>query len=75
MKLGYIPIRRKFLLHLMDSELGYQGYVAGKYGDPLPDSAEYSFWHGYQNGLSDSGRKPPTDAQRELARDFLKGDL
>ncbi len=45
------------------------GYMAGLRGDPAPGSQHSrSFWHGWRNGMVDSGRAKIDSAQQDLAR-------
>jgi hypothetical protein len=66
-----IPIRRAWLLNDLDETEIMAGYFAGFYGEPEPTEAGYSFayWHGWRNGMVDSGRCENDSAQVELAHD------
>lgn len=59
------------LAKLNDEEI-IEGYRSGYKGDPEPDSTKSkSFWHGYRNGLVDSGRWKGDEHQTALARDCI----
>ena len=64
-----IPLRRAEGLHVLDAEV-VAGYRAGLKGETEPNpNASYPYWHGWRNGLVDSGRVSKDGAQAELARD------
>ncbi|HFQ6840912.1 hypothetical protein I5N18_16420 [Serratia marcescens] len=59
------------LAQLNDEEI-IDGYRSGCNGAPEPDSTKSkSFWHGYRNGLVDSGRRKSDEHQTALARDCI----
>ena len=60
-------------LACLDGDEVVAGYRAGLSGVAEPGSTKSrSFWHGWRNGVVDSGRKSPDEAQRMLAADYCK---
>ena len=56
---------------LDDGEM-LEGYLDGSHGEAAPDSSRSrSYWHGWRNGMVDSGRRPPDRAWLALADAFL----
>lgn len=48
-----------------------EGYLDGFHGGPSPDSTRSrGYWHGWQNGMIESDRMPPTPAYARLAEAF-----
>ena len=67
-----IPLRRAEGLHQLNDAEVVAGYRAGLKGETEPNpNASYSFWHGWRNGMVDSGRAQGDAAQAELARDIV----
>jgi ribosome modulation factor len=50
----------------MDSDAVLRGYRAGLVGGPEPQDRDE--WHGWRNGMVDSGRRQPDENQRRVAR-------
>jgi hypothetical protein len=58
---------------LDDGEI-LEGYLDGFSGEPRPNSGHSrSYWHGWRNGMIESGRKLPDLAYQQLANDFTRG--
>lgn len=56
---------------LDDGEM-LEGYLDGFHGEAAPDSSHSrSYWHGWRNGMVDSGRRSPDQAHLDLADAFL----
>ncbi|HCZ48242.1 MAG TPA: hypothetical protein DCZ11_04470, partial [Gammaproteobacteria bacterium] len=53
----------------LDSELAAAGYRAAFTGDPDYSQRDRAYWHGYLNGLVDTGRAQPSPEQLALARE------
>ena len=48
-----------------------EGYLDGFHGAAAPDSTRSrGYWHGWQNGMIESRRMPPTPSYRQLAEAF-----
>ncbi|MGG4625199.1 hypothetical protein ACLPHD_12625 [Serratia odorifera] len=68
----YSSLRTVEELTKLDNDEIVAGYRSGYQGDPEPDSTKSkSFWHGYRNGLVDSGRWKGDEHQTALARDCI----
>lgn len=67
-----IPIRRMRLAERLDTAQLVNGYLSGFHGNTLPKDATPAFEHGWRNGMTDKGLLPITDAQRELAHDYVE---
>ena len=52
---------------LIESEI-VEGYSDGLEGFPCGENRSRSYWHGWRNGMVDSGRQQKDDAQIILAR-------
>ena len=49
------------------------GYLAGLHGAPEPGSDKSkSYWHGWRNGMMDTGRLPHDEAARNLAAEVVR---
>ena len=49
------------------------GYLAGLHGEPEPGSDKSkSYWHGWRNGMMDTGRLPHDEAARNLAAEVVR---
>lgn len=71
----FLPVTTVSDLAQLDAEDVGAGYMAGLEGDPEPGSDKSrSFWHGYRNGMCDSGRRSVDDAQRQLVRAVVVAD-
>jgi len=56
---------------MLDDDDIAAGYSAGLEGAPAPASdRSKGYWHGWRNGLVDSGRLPADAAQLALSRDI-----
>lgn len=66
-----IPIVRKAALKGLNDSECVAGYMAGFRHKTCPDSASYSFRHGWRNGASDAGYRPIDQYQRQLAASFV----
>jgi len=49
-----------------------EGYLDGFHGAAAPDSSRSrSYWHGWRNGMVESGRRSPDQAYLALSEAFL----
>jgi hypothetical protein len=56
-----------------DEEDLLEGYFDGRRGDPEPgDNRSLAYWHGWRNGMSDSGRRPVNAEQMLIARLYIE---
>lgn len=63
------PVRTLEELDTLNSEMMVAGYMAGRKGYPEPEiECGKSFWHGWRNGMIDTGRMQQDDASLTLAR-------
>lgn len=69
--LARIPVRTAADLDTLDDDEIREGYWDGYDGFPCGDNRSRSYWHGWRNGMRDSGRIPGDDAMRALAHDVL----
>jgi hypothetical protein len=68
-----IPIRRAVQLESLDDTELREGYLDGFNGEPEPgNNRSFSYWHGWRNGAVDKGHREIDEAQRELARDYVR---
>lgn len=68
----YQPVTSKAELEQLDDEDVVAGYMAGRDGASEPGSdRSRSYWHGWRNGMVDSGRAQIDDAQVMLAREVV----
>jgi hypothetical protein len=66
------PVTTKAELELLDESDMVAGYMAGFAGEPEPGSDKSrSYWHGWRNGMVDSGREQIDAAQQMLAREVV----
>lgn len=49
-----------------------EGYRDGLEGFPCSNNRSRSYWHGWQNGMTDKGRMEPTVYGRLLVQDVLR---
>ena len=56
----------------MDQDEVMQGYLAGYSGEPKPTDSRDK-WHGWRNGMADSGRIEIDESQRSVARQYVRG--
>lgn len=67
------PVSTAADLASLDSDEIVEGYRDGLRGEPEPGgNRSRSYWHGWRNGMSDSGRRASDDAQRALARETFE---
>ena len=68
------PIKDLETLAQQDERDMRYGYFAGLHGDGTEPSYEMnrSYWHGWRNGMVDSGRMKKDAAQAVLAHEYLK---
>lgn len=66
------PVATKADLEKLDGADIVEGYWAGYRGDNEPGSDKScSYWHGWRNGMVDSGRMTIDGAQQQLAREVV----
>lgn len=69
MSIAYLPVRTSFDLETLDDDEVVEGYRDGLRGEPEPNgNRSRSYWHGWRNGMVDSGRRKSDKHQRELVR-------
>ena len=69
----FTPISNIHDLAMQDSAEMIEGYRAGLDAAPEPGSDKSrAFWHGWRNGMTDKGRQPIDQAQRELAEQIVR---
>ena len=67
----FLPVRTTEDFHTLDRADVLLGYMDGFDGGPAPGSdRSRSYCHGWRNGMVDSGRCDPDDAQHALAAAF-----
>lgn len=54
----------------LDDALVIAGYKDGRKGTPNQTQTDAAYWHGYGNGLVDSGRAPADHIQTQIAGEF-----
>lgn len=60
-------------LHMLDDDDVLAGYLAGLNGEREPGSdRSRSFWHGWRNGMVDSGRSEKDEEQAMLAEEVVR---
>ncbi len=59
-------------LDSLDEKALVRGYFAGRSGDANYSETDKAYWHGYLNGLVDSGKSSPSGAQRQLAAEYVR---
>lgn len=71
------PVTTAEDLDRLDETEMVAGYLSGLHGEPEPGNTRTrSFWHGWRNGMADSGRREPDAAQGALAHALVaRGDL
>ncbi len=68
---NYRPVRTLADFRTLDDGEVLEGYLDGFQGEPAPDcTCSRSYWHGWRNGMVDSGRCLPDQAYLMLARAF-----
>lgn len=69
----FAPIETRAVLELQGKGEILAGYQAGFRGDPEPGSSKSrGYWHGWRNGMTDSGRMSKDDAQAALAKECVR---
>lgn len=69
----FLPIQTQDDLEHQDDDDILLGYMSGRQGDPEPGSAQSrGFWHGWRNGMVDTGRARIDGAQVALAEDLVR---
>lgn len=67
----FTPVDTVEAFHTLDDGEVLEGYMDGFEGAPEPNSARSrSYWHGWRNGMIESGRVPPDDAYITLESAF-----
>lgn len=65
----YLPVRTAFDLDQIDDADVIEGYRDGRRGEPEPKgNRSRSYWHGWKNGMVDSGRRQSDEHQRALVK-------
>lgn len=60
-------------LDVLNSDDVVAGYWAGRNGDPEPGNTHSrSYWHGWRNGMADSGRMRIDEEQCQLAQSVVR---
>lgn len=68
------PVLTSADLMTLDSAEIVEGYMDGRDGDPEPgNNRGRSYWHGWRNGMVDSGRMEKDEAMAALAHDYAPG--
>lgn len=69
----YQPLSSVRDLDVLDEDDCMAGYLAGLDGLPEPGSDKSkSYWHGWRNGMMDTGRLPHDEAARNLAAEVVR---
>lgn len=69
----FSPIRALEELALQDPHEMFNGYMAGLHGEPEPGSDKSrGYWHGWRNGMVDSGRMTKDESQAALAAEVIR---
>lgn len=69
----YTPVRSCEKLDLLDETEILKGYLAAYSNKEIQDlEVSESFWHGYRNGLVDSGKSKLDQAQKDLVKSLRK---
>ncbi len=67
----FSPVQTVDDFRTLDDGEVMEGYLDGFHGEPAPDSSRSrSYWHGWRNGMVDSARCLPDQAQLALAEAF-----
>jgi len=71
---AFTPVTTLEDLESLNSDEIIEGYMEGRNGDPEPgENRGRSCWHGWRNGMIDSGRMEKDAAAAELARLVVRG--
>lgn len=63
----FLPVRTAADLATLDDDEIVEGYRDGLRGEPEPgNNRSRSYWHGWRNGMVDSGRRRSDEHQRAL---------
>ena len=69
----YQPLSTAAELELLDDDDCVAGYRAGRRGAPEPGSdRSKSYWHGWRNGMMDTGRLPIDAAAQNLVTELVR---
>ena len=66
-----IPVSRLDELASLDDGEILEGYSDGFKGEPCGDNRSRSYWHGWRNGMVDSGRAKTDAAAMELVHEYV----
>jgi ribosome modulation factor len=67
------PVTTLAELDALDERDMVSGYRAGMNGAPEPSiEMNRDYWHGWRNGMADSGRIPIDEAMRTLCHEYVK---
>ena len=67
MSISYLPVRTSADLATIDEDECVEGYRDGLRGEPEPQgNRSRAYWHGWRNGMVDSGRRQSDKHQRAL---------
>lgn len=68
------PVETQADLATLDGDEVVEGYRDGLRGEPEPgNNRSRAYWHGWRNGMTDSGRRQGDAAQRRLVHEFVQG--
>ena len=72
----FSPVQTVDDFRTLDDGEVLEGYLDGFHGEAAPDSSRSrSYWHGWRNGMVDSARSLPDQAQLALAEAFRGSGL
>ena len=67
------PVTTLAELDALDEAEIIEGYHDGRAGEPEPgDNRSLAYWHGWRNGMVDSGRAKPDAAQMKLVAAYVE---
>lgn len=67
-----VPVSTLADLDTLDDAEIVEGYHAGREGWPEPgDNHSRAYWHGWRNGMIDSGRAHPDAASMALVKEYV----
>lgn len=73
MQILRMPISSVEQLDALDLNEIIEGYWSGRDGEREPgNNRSISFWHGWRNGMADSGRMPIDAHMRQLAHEVVE---
>jgi hypothetical protein len=67
------PVTTVADLNTLDEAEIIEGYHDGREGFPCGENRSRSYWHGWRNGMADSGRVGNDSAQQALAHEVVQG--